>query len=71
MAISTKQNATLLDYCEVLYRIHYYFTTNKICMYSLSKHPLEQGYSINNASGKSWKDAVGLWVDRVYTVSFQ
>ena len=45
--------------------------TNKIFMYSLSNHPLEQGYSINNLSGKSWKDAVGLGVDRVYTISLQ
>ena len=59
------------DYCEVLDIIHYHFMTNKTFMYSLSNHPLEQGYSINNLSGKSWKDAVGLGVDRVYTISLQ
>jgi hypothetical protein len=46
MAVSTKLNAILLDYCKVLELIHYHFTNNKICMYSLSNHPLEKGYSI-------------------------
>jgi hypothetical protein len=48
MVISSKHNAILLDYCEVLELIHYHFMTKNIGTYSFSNHPLEKGFSINN-----------------------